>query len=154
MIKFKGLLKTMRKSNADFFASERLMSFHFGIFALYILANFGICIRTLIAFLNYDNWSNNYANDDSSSFCRDRITFVFFNGLTIITNCLMVCLFIYLSVKFSEPLEDYRSSFILLFQKADLCNVRTANEEFGRAQRYNKAWRDIDLIIFRELTRP
>jgi hypothetical protein len=116
------------------------MTVHLGIFVLYIVANFGICTRNSIAFVRYSDWTNDYNDDNTSSFCRDRITFAFFSAFTIFTNYMMVSLFIYLSVKFSEPLKDYRSSFLLLFQKADLSNVQAANEEFGRAQRYNKAW--------------
>ena len=51
----------------------------------------------------------------------------------IVTNYAMLFLFIYLSVKFSKPLKDYRSSFLLVFQKTDLLGVRDANEEFGKA---------------------
>ena len=65
---------------------------------------------------------------------------------------MMLSLFIYLSVKFSEPLENYRSSFLLLFQRADLVGIREANEEFGRAQRFNKYMSDNALRIIRELS--
>ena len=40
LLKFKGLVKRMRQSNAAHFTDERLMTVHLGIFSLYILANF------------------------------------------------------------------------------------------------------------------
>ena len=105
----------MRQSNADFFASERLMAVHFAVFVLFIIANFGTCITSLIGFVRDNDSNNKYEKNDASSFCRDSITDAFFSGLTMFTNVLMLFLFTYLSVKFSEPLQDYRSNFLMLF---------------------------------------
>ena len=115
LLKFKGFIKRIRKSNAGHYASERLMAVHFCIFSLFILANFGYCITYTIGVLNTDDWNNKLSNDDASSYCRYVITYDFFIGLMIVTNWMMICLFTYLSVKFSEPIEDYRSSFLLIF---------------------------------------
>ena len=115
LLKFKGFVKRIRKSNAGHYDSERLMAVHFGIFSLFILANFGYCITYTIGVLNTDDWNNKLSNDDASSYCRYVITYDFFIGLMIVTNWMMICLFTYLSVKFSEPIEDYRSSFLLIF---------------------------------------
>ena len=109
LLLFKGFVKKMRQSNADFFASERLMTVHFAVFVLFIIANFGICILITIEFalgtLTYDDLSH----------CQYWITDAFFKGLLTFTNVLMLLLFTYLSVKFSEPLKDYRSKFLMLF---------------------------------------
>ena len=115
LLLFKGFVKKMRQSNADFFTSEGLMTVHFAVFVLFIIANFGTCIRNSISLVRYNDWNNKYEENDASSFCRDKITDAFFSGLTIFTNVLMLFLFTYLSVKFSEPLQDYRSNFLMLF---------------------------------------
>ena len=116
LLLFKGFVKKMRQSNADFFASERLMTVHFAVFVLFIIANFGICINISIEFVHLNEWYHKlFENDDASSLCRYQITDSFFKGLLFFTNVLMLFLFTYLSVKFSEPLKDYRSKFLMLF---------------------------------------
>ena len=73
----------------------------------------------------------------------------------------MIVLFTYLSVKYSVPLsDDYRTNFLLLFQRDDLDVVKIASENHARleshnakVERYNaQALRDADLIIIRALT--
>ena len=66
LLLFKGFVKKMRQSNADFFASERLMTVHFAVFVLVIIANFGICINITIAFA----LDNRRLNDGFSFYCR------------------------------------------------------------------------------------
>ena len=115
LVKFKRLLRKMRGPNKSFFANERLMTIHFGVFVLYIIGNFGEAIHPLIYLLNKNEWNAKYKEGDGSYLCRNMITHDVFTGLIISTNCVMLVLFTYLSVKFSEPLGDYRSSFLLLF---------------------------------------
>ena len=56
LLKFQALRKGMRLSNAEFYASERLMTVHLGIFSLFILSNFGFCINYTIYVLNKKDW--------------------------------------------------------------------------------------------------
>ena len=74
----------------------------------------------------------------------------------------MLILFIYLSVSFSVPMSDeFRTRFLLLFQKNDLGVVREAaqnrarqDSHKARINRYNRtAFRDAELIIIRALTK-
>ena len=74
----------------------------------------------------------------------------------------MLILFIYLSVSFSVPMSDeYRTKFLLLFQKNDLDVVKEAAQSQARQEshkakinRYNRtAFRDAELIIIRALTK-
>ena len=55
LLKFKGFLKRMRRSNAAHFVNERLMTVHLSIFSLFILANFGDFINLTIYLTNYYN---------------------------------------------------------------------------------------------------
>ena len=48
LFKFNGLVMRMRQSNSAHFANERLMTVHFVIFSLFVLANFGSCIINTI----------------------------------------------------------------------------------------------------------
>ena len=66
LLLFKGFVKKMRQSNADFFASERLMTVHFAVFVLFIIANFGICINISILYALY----NRRLDDGFSFYCR------------------------------------------------------------------------------------
>ena len=44
-------------------------------------------------------------------------------SLFTLANYILIILFTYLSVKFSEPIEDYRDKFLLMFQTNDLQKV-------------------------------
>jgi len=111
LLKFKSLVKTMQL-NRDFFAKERLMIVHLLIFLIYIVAIFGYCFTAKEIFVNNVAWWNQVYPDPA---CRFLITNTFFNVLISVTNSTMIILFTYLSVRFSEPLEDYRAEFLLLF---------------------------------------
>ena len=115
LLKFKGLMMTIQKPNAGHFSNERLMTAHLSIFSLCILANFGYYINYAIYEVNRKDWKDEYNNRNPDSLCRFNIVYTSLYAFLYTTNFLMLCLFIYLSVKFSEPLEDYRSDFLLLF---------------------------------------
>jgi len=101
LAKFSRNIKTMKSK--EFFTSERLMKVHLAIFALFILAYLAILV---IIFLNNKYW---YIVDGNvkQAFCRAFIAQEFFFNLMMVSGYAMVVLFIYLSVKFSEPLKDY-----------------------------------------------
>ena len=48
LLKFKELVKTMQLSNAGFFAGERVMAVHMGIFSMFIIATFADFINSTI----------------------------------------------------------------------------------------------------------
>ena len=71
LLLFKGFVKKMRQSNADFFTSERLMTVHFAVFVMFIIANFGFCINYSIYLVRDNEWDSKISeNGDHSSFCR------------------------------------------------------------------------------------
>ena len=143
LVNFSIIVKKMRSK--EFFTSERLMWIHFLIFALSILAYIAILICVVLI--------QNYSNSNTRAFCRAYASQEFFINLMLLGSFSMIVLFIFLSVKFSEPLRDYRKKFLLLFQTNNLDRVVEVRREHGRATRYNQiAIRDANLIIIRALT--
>ena len=70
--------------------------------------------------MHYEDWfvSRNplwFTKRSQTMYCRNTISQIFFKDLISVTNYAMLCLFTYLSVKFSEPLENYQEKFLLLF---------------------------------------
>ena len=135
------------------------MRVHLYIFVSYLLAYIIFIVNATL-----ESFVNPYVDDtpsDVQNYCRYKITDQFFFMICQVMSLLMLILFIYLSVNFSIPLsDDYRTKFLLLFQKNDLDVVKQARENFNRnesheakVKRYNaSAIRDAELIIIRALT--
>lgn len=74
--------------------------------------------------------------------CRTTSALQISSAITGYLNIALVMLLIYLSVKFSKPLDDYRHKFLLIFQTSSLDKVESATLEYKKAKRYNKAAMD------------
>lgn len=91
----------------DLKQSEGLMIVHVTIFMIYIVAY--LCLITcLIITLNTDNRTGQQYV--SKTYCRAYIGFNVFHLVMLFTSIVMLILFIFLSVKFSEPLKDYQDT--------------------------------------------
>lgn len=147
--------------------SEKLMRVHLWIFGSYLVGYLLFILNSSIeAFTNPIEQDQTQEPSVSKprnvqNYCRSEILNNFFMALIQISNLALIILFIYLSVNFSTPLsEEYRTKFLLLFQKRGLDDIKQAVEEQqllqfheARVKKYNEtAIRNADLIIIRALT--
>ena len=72
--------------------------------------------------------------DNQLSGCRYLITSEFFYLLTKLFNTAILSLITYMSSLFSQPLNNFGQSFLLVY-KGDLDRLSQQIEEFGRDQR-------------------
>lgn len=109
IVRFKILVRRMGESK-DFYSSERLMKLHLAIFITYILTFFGYCLTRSIEEMHHEDWFSKkplWLNNDLNAYCRNTIANSFFNCFCVLMNQVILALLCYLSIKFSEPLENY-----------------------------------------------
>ena len=123
--------------NPNFFANERLMQIHLYIFIIYLISYVIFDLNaTLEAFMNpYEkDEEGNLIDFDYENYCRYMIADKVLFALCQASNIALMTLFIYLSVKFSTPVnDDYRSKFMLLFNKEDLHKVHEVQVDYDKA---------------------
>ena len=146
--------KKYLRGQEQFFASEYIMCIHLTIFICYLTADLCYILNAAIWYSQEDLNDQGYP-ENGQDYCRYKILKQVFLFLCQIADLFMMILLSYLSVKFSMPMQDdYKTKFLLLFQKENLSNVNQAHREHARAQRYNRmALRDAELIIIRALTK-
>lgn len=129
-----SLVKFRRQARAmdlqEYFGSEKLMSLHIVIFVCSILSYLTAAISDTASIL---------IATQEESLCRAISSFEIASAITGYLNIGMEVLLIYLSVKFSKPLDDYRRQFLLMFQTSCLDRVESATLEYKKAKRYNKS---------------
>ena len=98
--------------NPNFFANERLMQVHLYIFIIYLTSYVMFDVNaTLEAFMNpYEHDEQGELIDfNYNNYCRYIIADKVLFALCQASNIALLALFIYLSVKFSTPVnDDYR----------------------------------------------
>lgn len=100
LIKFRRMIRKLRIS--DFFhTSKRMLCLHIGIFAIYLVAFLGLCVTGSLIMIT-SNDSNLLLN------CRATIAYDICYAFCQATSLLMIVLLTIISVKFSEPISDYR----------------------------------------------
>ena len=115
--------KKYLRGQEQFFASEYIMCIHLTIFICYLTADFCYIVNGAIWYSHEDLNDKGYPENDQV-YCRYKITNQVFLFLCQICDLFMIILLSYLSVKFSVPLQDdYKTKFLLLFQKENLNNV-------------------------------
>ena len=109
--------RVRRMKQAKFYPAERLMSVHLAIFCVYILSYFGETITASIMGLTFKDAMFYYFKKPAEllPYCRLIVGNTFFIELSCLMNLCMLVLLTYLSVVFSEPLEDYHQRFLLIF---------------------------------------
>ena len=139
-----SLLKFRRQAAAmdlqDYFGSEKLMALHLIVFVLYIVSYFAACIFYTLQLGATDQMAY-------EQMCRRVSSYYISVAVMGYSSIALELLFVYLSVKFSAPLDDYRKQFLLIFQASNLTHVDSATQEFKRAKRYNKAAMDHQKLI-------
>ena len=132
-----SVVKFRRQSKAmdlqEYFGTEKLMSLHLIIFIASILSFFAGCFAyKLIS-------QCSVIGCDEETLCSRYSTWLIIHSIDIYLNISLIVLFTYLSVKFSEPLNDYQTQFLLMFQSSNLDRVESVTLEYKKAMRYNKA---------------
>lgn len=117
----------------EYFGTEKLMSFHLLIFVMSILSYFSACIAYKIVY----ECTQGHCN--LIQLCHRVSTWYIIKAIDEYLNVSLLVLFTYLSVKFSKPLNDYQTQFLLMFQTRNLDRVESAAIEYKKAKRYNKA---------------
>lgn len=116
--KFRWNISKMK--DRDFYQSERVMILHVSFFILWIIAYICLIVSQLILNGYKTTGPNlNYVQ----GYCRSTISVQVFYNMMRVTSMAILILLIYLSYKFSEPLNDYKGRFLLMFQTGDMENL-------------------------------
>lgn len=92
----------------DFFANEKLMYWHILLFSVWIIFYLGRVVNGIL----YDLY---YEDEDWSKVCYNLKYTAATRVCGIMTGVAILLLFVYMSAKFSQPLDNYWQTFLLVY---------------------------------------
>ena len=121
------------EQSQDVVANEKVIVAHLGIFITFVLTYAASIILSSYYFSS---------TQGSLEKCRYYVAENYFYCFYITVNMLTLILFIFMSVKFSRPLNGYWNEFLLSYRKKTLSQAilaRMPPTEQERARRYHEA---------------
>lgn len=127
-MKFKKVIIELRKQkriSEEFYTNEWVMSAHLGVYFFYIIVYipYSLCLSLYITALAKDDVDGRHNPVE----CKALLGLIIFFVMMYIANMISTILIIFMSVKFSKPLSNYRDQFVIIFQGDGLDEVVQAS---------------------------